>query len=105
MINNILFVIFTFTFVSKTLYKKLKIAYSNLYEQAYPNHDKYLNKKLDMYEAMIIVVEKDMAAGNYAKLYTDINLKENTKIKFISIENEEGYEETSKDKETSSSNA
>jgi hypothetical protein len=36
MINNILFVIFTFTFVSKTLYNELKIAYSNLYEQAHP---------------------------------------------------------------------
>jgi len=103
MINSILFVIFTFTFVSKTLYKKLKIAYSNLYEQAHPNHD--LNKKLDMYEAIIIVVEKDMTAGNYAKSYADINLEENTKIKFISIENEGGYEETSKGKETSSSSA
>jgi hypothetical protein len=105
MINSILFVIFTFTFVSKTLYKKLKNAYSNLYEQAHPNHDKYLNKKLDMYEAMIIVVEKDMTTGNYVKSYADINLKENTKIKFISIENEGGYEETSKGKETSSSSA
>jgi hypothetical protein len=46
-----------------------------------------------------------MAAGNYAKLYTDINLEENTKIKFISIENEGGYEETSKGKEKSSSSA
>jgi hypothetical protein len=60
MINSIFYVIFTFTFVSKTLYKELKIVYSNFYEQAHLNHDKYLNKKLDMYEVMTIVVGKDM---------------------------------------------
>jgi len=34
-------------------------------------------KKLDMYEAMTIVVGKDMATGNYVKSYVDVNLKEN----------------------------
>jgi len=101
MINSILFLIFTFTFVSKTLYKELKIAYSNLYKQAHLNHDKYLNKKLEMYEAMKIVVGKDMTTGNYAKSYTDINLEEKTEVKSISIENEGEYKETSKGKETS----
>ena len=103
MINSIFYVIFTFTFVSKTLYKELKIVYSNLYEQAHPNHDKYLNKNLDMYEAMTIVVEKDMATGNYIKSFADINLEENIEVQSISIENEGEYEETSKGKETSSS--
>ena len=104
MINSIFYVIFTFTFVSKTLYKELKIVYSNLYEQAHPNHDKYLNKKkLDIYEAMTIVVGKDMATGNYAKSYADINLEENIEVQSISIENEGEYEETTKGKETSSS--
>ena len=56
-----------------------------------------------MYEAMTIVVGKDMATGNYAKSYVDVNLEENTEEQSISIENEEGYEETSKGKETSSS--
>jgi len=105
MINIILYVIFTFTFVSKTLYKELKIVYSNLYEQTHPNHDKYVNKKLDMYEAMTIVVGKDMATENYAKSYADINLEENTEVQSISIENEGKYEETSKGKETSFSSA
>ena len=105
MINSILFVIFTFTFVSKTLYNELKIAYSNLYEQAHPNHDKYLNKKLDMYELMTIVVEKDMAIRNYTKSYVNINLEKNTKIQSISIENKGEYEETLKGKETSFSSA
>jgi len=103
MINSIFYVIFTFTFVSKTLYKELKIVYSNLYKQAHPNHDKYLNKNLDMYEAMTIVVEKDMATGNYVKSFADINLEENIEVQSISIENEGEYEETSKGKETSSS--
>jgi len=85
--------------------RNLKIAYSKLYEQAYPNHDKYLNIKLDMYEAMIIVVGKDMATGNYVKSYVDVNLEENTEEQSISIENEGEYEETSKGKETSSSSA
>jgi hypothetical protein len=66
-------------------------------------HDKYLNKKLDMYEAMIIVVGKDMATRNYTKSYADVNLKENIEDQSISIENEGEYEETSKGKETSSS--
>jgi hypothetical protein len=51
-------------------------------------------KKLDMYEAMTIVVRKDMAIENYTKSYIDINLKENTKVQSISIKNENEYEKT-----------
>jgi hypothetical protein len=58
-----------------------------------------------MNEAMTIVIGKDMTIKNYAKSYADINLKENTKVQFISIENEREYEETSKGKEASSSSA
>jgi hypothetical protein len=58
-----------------------------------------------MYEAMTIVVGKNMATKNYAKSYADINLEENTEVQSISIENEGKYEETSKGKETSSSSA
>jgi len=56
-----------------------------------------------MYEAITIVVGKDMTTGNYAKSYADVNLKENTEDQSISIENEGAYEKTSKGKETSSS--
>jgi len=52
-----------------------------------------------MYEAMTIVVGKDMATGNYAKSYVDVNLEENTEEQLISIENEGEYEETSRGKE------
>ena len=58
-----------------------------------------------MYEAMTIIVGKDMATGNYAKSYADVNLEENAEEQSISIENEGEYEETSKEKETSSSSA
>lgn len=71
--------------------------------KAHPNHDKFLNKKLDMYEAMTIIVGKDMATGNYAKSYADVNLEENTEEHSISIENEGEYEETYKGKTSSSS--
>ena len=54
-----------------------------------------------MYEAMTIVVGKDMATGNYIKSYVDINLEENTEVQSISIENKREYEEISKGKETS----
>jgi len=54
---------------------------------------------------MTIIVGKDMATRNYVKSDADINLKENTKVQSISIENETEYEETSKGKKTSSSSA
>ena len=57
-----------------------------------------------MYEAMIIVVGKDMATRNYVKSYADVNLEENIEEQSISIENEGEYEKTSRGKETSSSN-
>ena len=52
---------------------------------------------------MTLVVGKDMATGNFAKSFADVNLEENTEEQSISIENEGEYEETSKGKETSSS--
>jgi hypothetical protein len=56
-----------------------------------------------MYEAMVIVVEKDMATENYVKTYVDINMEENTEEQSISIENEGEYEATAKGKKISSS--
>jgi hypothetical protein len=58
-----------------------------------------------MYEAMTIIVGKDMATENYVKSYDDVNFEENIEKQSISIENEGEYEETSKGKETSSSSA
>jgi hypothetical protein len=58
-----------------------------------------------MYEAMTIIVGKNMVTRNYIKSYADINLEENTEVQSILIENEGEYEETSRGKETSSSSA
>ena len=58
-----------------------------------------------MYEAMTIIVGKDMKTENYTKSYADINLKDNTEMQSTSIENDGEYEEISKGKETFSSNA
>ena len=58
-----------------------------------------------MYEVMTIVVGKDMKTKNYAKSYASINLEENTEMQSTLIENDGEYEEISKGKETSSSNA
>jgi hypothetical protein len=58
-----------------------------------------------MYEAMTIVIRKDMATENYAKSYADVNFEENIEEQSISIENEGEYEETSKEKGTSFSSA
>ena len=54
---------------------------------------------------MTIVVGKDMKTENYAKSYANINLEENTEMQSTSIKNDGEYEEISKGKETSSSNA
>jgi hypothetical protein len=45
---------------------------------------------------MTIVVGKDMTTRNYVKSHVDINMKENTKLQSISIQNEEEYEELQK---------
>ncbi|KAL2922810.1 L10-interacting MYB domain-containing protein [Bienertia sinuspersici] len=42
------------------------------YVKQYPSHEKYLSKKIDMYEEISIVVGKDMARGNYSKTFGDI---------------------------------
>ncbi|XP_021724327.1 uncharacterized protein LOC110691699 [Chenopodium quinoa] len=48
-------------------------AYNN-YIQENPSHEKYLNRKIDMYEEIAIVVGKDMARGDFSKSFADIEL-------------------------------
>ena len=38
------------------------------FEQAYPDHAQYLNKKFDKYDKMAIVVGKDMTIGGFSKV-------------------------------------
>jgi len=51
-----------------------------------------------MYEAMTIVVGKDMATINYAKSDADINLEENTEVQSISIEMKGNMKKLQKEK-------
>jgi len=39
---------------------------------ANPKHEQYLNKKIEMYDEMAIVVGKDMATGSFAKSFNDV---------------------------------
>ncbi|PHT32659.1 hypothetical protein CQW23_28996 [Capsicum baccatum] len=42
--------------------------------RAYPNHDKFINKKIEMFEEMSLVYENDRARGDRAKSVEDIDL-------------------------------
>uniref|UniRef100_A0A803LUX3 Myb/SANT-like domain-containing protein n=1 Tax=Chenopodium quinoa TaxID=63459 RepID=A0A803LUX3_CHEQI len=40
----------------------------------YPKYEKFLNRKIDMYEEMATVVGKDLARGNFSKTFADIDV-------------------------------
>nr|POE82197.1 hypothetical protein CFP56_62954 [Quercus suber] len=39
-------------------------------------HAKFLNKMIEMYDELVIVVVKDMATGSFAKSYIDLNTQQ-----------------------------
>ena len=43
--------------------------------QAHRKYAEYLNKKIEMYDELTIVVGKDMATGSFAKSYVVIEAK------------------------------
>ncbi|KAL0003557.1 hypothetical protein SO802_017338 [Lithocarpus litseifolius] len=43
---------------------------------AHRKHANYLNKKIEMYDELAIVVGKDMATGSFAKSYVDIDTEQ-----------------------------
>ncbi|KAJ8440249.1 hypothetical protein Cgig2_001584 [Carnegiea gigantea] len=47
----------------------------NTYVEANPTHEKYLNKKIDMYDEMATVVGKDVARGSGAKSFDDVDIQ------------------------------
>ncbi|GMY32799.1 hypothetical protein FCV25MIE_28041 [Fagus crenata] len=50
----------------------------NVYDEAVasrPSHEKFLNKKIEMYDELALVVGKDMATGSFSKGVTDIDRK------------------------------
>ena len=52
----------------------------------------YLNKKIEMYDDLAIVVGKDTAMGSFSKLYVDIEneLDNGDSIEFVADNGEEG---------------
>ncbi|KAF8022276.1 hypothetical protein BT93_G2429 [Corymbia citriodora subsp. variegata] len=46
------------------------------YVLVHPSHEKYLNKMIDMYDEMALVVGRDMATGSFAKQLGDIDATE-----------------------------
>ncbi|KAH7866103.1 hypothetical protein Vadar_015600 [Vaccinium darrowii] len=42
------------------------------YIAAHPEHEAFFNKKIEMYDEMALVVGKDMATGQFAKSFDDI---------------------------------
>ncbi|KAJ8427837.1 hypothetical protein Cgig2_012853 [Carnegiea gigantea] len=47
----------------------------NTYVEANPTHEKYLNKKIDMYDEMATAVGNDIAQGSGAKSFDDVEIQ------------------------------
>ena len=60
--------------------------------QAHRKHAEYLNKKIEMYDELAIVVGKDMATSCFAKLYVDIDTKQDNEesTEMVTDNGEEG---------------
>ncbi|XP_021776113.1 uncharacterized protein LOC110739945 [Chenopodium quinoa] len=68
---------------------KMVTASPNAYEayiQQYPSHEKYLNKKIDMYDEISIVAGKDNARGNFSKKFGDIQTNSSGQPSTIEVE-------------------
>ncbi|GAV62747.1 Myb_DNA-bind_3 domain-containing protein, partial [Cephalotus follicularis] len=72
---------------------------------AHPQHEKYLNRKIEMYDEMALVVGKDMATGSFAKSFVDVDMQENINVDYLAAEEEGEIEGGAKGKQTLSSTA
>nr|POE95166.1 hypothetical protein CFP56_25283 [Quercus suber] len=65
---------------------------------AHRKHAKYLNKKIDMYDELAIVVGKDTAAGGFSKSYVNIENEPDNgdSVEFVADNVEEGVVEKGK---------
>ncbi|XP_030548517.1 uncharacterized protein LOC115753835 [Rhodamnia argentea] len=57
--------------------KMITVLRKEVYDEeimAHPTHEKYLNKKIEMYNELALVAGKDMATGSFAKQFGDIDL-------------------------------
>ena len=66
--------------------------------QAHRNHAEYLNKKIDMYDELAIVVGKDTATGGFSKSYVDLEHESDNgdSAEFVADNVEEGVVEKGK---------
>ena len=66
--------------------------------QAHRKHAEYLNKKIEMYDELAIVVEKDTAMGGFSRSYVDIENKPDNgdSAEFVVDNMEEGVVEKGK---------
>ena len=66
--------------------------------QAHRKHAEYLNKKIDFYDELAIVVGKDTATGGFSKSYTDIENEPDNgdSAEFVADNVEEGVVEKEK---------
>ncbi|KAF8022266.1 hypothetical protein BT93_G2419 [Corymbia citriodora subsp. variegata] len=70
------------------------------YVSVHLSHEKYLNKMIDMYDEMALVVGRDMATGSFAKQLGDIDA---TEVDFSPIDIGDDFDELMKGSKTSSS--
>ena len=66
--------------------------------QAHRKHAEYLNKKIEMYDELAIVVGKDMATNSFAKSYVDIDIEQDNgeSTEMVANNREEGVVERRK---------
>ena len=66
--------------------------------QAHRKHAKYLNKKIEIYDELAIVVRKDIATSGFSKSYVDIENEQDNgdSAEFVADNMEEGVVEKGK---------
>ncbi|KAF8041985.1 hypothetical protein BT93_A0550 [Corymbia citriodora subsp. variegata] len=65
--------------------KMITVVRKEVYDEevtAHPTHEKYLNKKIEMYDQLALVAGKDMATGCFAKQFGDIDLPSSVDMDF-----------------------
>ena len=69
----------------------------------HPNHEQFLNKKIELYDEMAFVVGKDMATGSFAKSFANIDYERAAESNSNSIDFGADFEETPKGKQIGTS--
>ncbi|KAF8041281.1 hypothetical protein BT93_A0024 [Corymbia citriodora subsp. variegata] len=78
--------------------KMIAVVHKEVYDEevtAHPTHEKYLNKKIEMYDQLALVAGKDMATGCFVKQFGDIDLPSSVDMDF-STELDDNFDNTMK---------